>query len=283
MKSKFEFIDAEKANYAITKMCQWLGVSRSGFYDWRDRPDSATAERRATLTELVVALFNEFEQRYGYRKIRAELARRGVQVGEWLVRSIMAAEGLVCCHPRPWRSTTDPDGTAGPADLIDGDFTSAAPGDRFVGDITYIRTGSGWLYLATMIDLFNREIVGYDMATHMRAELVTNAIQMAINRGLVNPGAVFHSDRGSQYTSTDMHDFLTEHKMRGSMGRIGVCWDCDDGGSGFPLVVGASRWCRSARPDPCYERLCVLALTCRSGGPVPECLASRAGSDLIGA
>lgn len=225
MNEKFEFIDAEKDNFPVVRMCRWLGVSRSGFYHWRVRPTSATAQHRGEITELVKALFDEFDQRYGYRKIRAELARRGVEVGEWLVRSIMAAEGLVCCHPRPWRSTTDPDGSAGPGDVLDGDFTAECPGERFVGDITYIRTGSGWLYLATVIDLFNREVVGYAMASHMRTELVINAVRVAVDRGLVNPGAVFHSDRGSQYTSGDMADFLTRNSMRGPMGRVGVCWD----------------------------------------------------------
>lgn len=225
MSDKFEFIDAEKDNYAIVKMCEWLGVSRSGFYDWRDRPESATAQRRAEITELVVSVFTEFDQRYGYRKITAELGRRGVTVGAWLVRSIMAEQGLVCCHPRPWRLTTDPDGSDGPDDLLEGDFTSPAPGDRFVGDITYIRTGSGWLYLATVIDLFNREVVGYAMATHMRTELIVNAMGLAVDRGMVNPGAVFHSDRGSQYTSAEFAACLEGHKIRGSMGRVGVCWD----------------------------------------------------------
>jgi transposase InsO family protein len=178
-----------------------LGVARSGFYEWRERPLSATAERRAEITGLVCAVFDEFEERYGYRKIRVELARRGVFVSGWLVRSVMAEQGLECCHPRPWRTTTDPDGSAGPADLLGGDFTAERPGDRFVGDITYIRTGSGWWYLATVIDLYNREVVGYAMASHMRASLVTDAVDMAVSRGLVNPHAVFHSDRGSASSS----------------------------------------------------------------------------------
>ncbi len=225
MSSKYEFIDAEKADYSIVKMCEWLGVSRSGFYEWRDRPDSDTTERRVVITGLVRSLFDEFEGRYGYRKLCAELARRGERVSEWLVRSIMASEGLVSCHPRPWRATTTPDGSTGPEDLLEGEFTAPAPGERLVGDITYIRTGSGWLYLATVIDLFNREVVGYSIASHMRVSLVTRAVQMAVDRGLVNPGAVFHSDRGSQYTSAVMADFLTSYDMRASMGRVGVCWD----------------------------------------------------------
>ena len=223
MSSKYEFIDGEKANYKILQMCAWLEVSRSGFYEWRDRPDSATTERRAHLTTLVEGIHNEFDQRYGYRKIRIELGYRGVHVSDWLVRDIMNTEGLVCCHPRPWRATTDNDGSTGPADLIGGDFTATAPGLRFVGDITYIRTGAGWLYLATVIDLFNREVVGYAMANHMRTSLISTAINMAYNNGRVMPGAVFHSDRGSQYTSVEFASCLIRYRMRGSMGRTGVC------------------------------------------------------------
>lgn len=225
MSSKFEFIDSEKANYKIVKMCAWLEVSRSGFYEWRNRPASATAIRRAEISELVCAVFDEFEQRYGYRKIRVELSDRGVLASEWLVRQIMTENGLVCCHPRPWRATTDNDGSAGPADLLEGNFTSDAPGEAFVGDITYIHTGSGWLYLSTVIDLYNREVVGYALASHMRASLVTDAVDLAVKRGLINPNAIFHSDRGSQYTSGDMATCLAGHELRGSMGRTGVCWD----------------------------------------------------------
>ena len=225
MSSKYEFIDGEKANYKIVKMCAWLAVSRSGFYEWRDRPLSATAERRAYLTGRIVALHAEFEERYGYRKLRIEMGRRGEPVSEWLVRQIMADQGLVCCHPRPWRSTTDNDGSTGPADLLAGEFTAPAPGARFVGDITYIRTWTGWLYLATVIDLYNREVVGYSMASHLGTSLVTTAIDMANSRGLVDPGAVFHSDRGSQYTSREFARCLASYDMRGSMGRTGVCWD----------------------------------------------------------
>ena len=110
----------------------------------------------------------------------------------------MGEQGLITCHPRPWRHTTDNDGSCGPPDLLEGDFTTEAPGQRFVGDITYIRTRAGWVYLATVIDLFNREVVGYAMATHMRTSLPIEALKMGIGRGLVKGGAVFHSDRGSQ-------------------------------------------------------------------------------------
>lgn len=225
MSSSYELIETEKANYPIIGMCDWLGVSRSGFYQWRDRPPSATADRRAALTDQIVKVFDEFKQRYGYRKIRATLKRRGVQVSEWLVRSIMAAEGLVCCHPRPFRVTTDNDGSTGPVDLLQRDFTATGPGEVFVGDITYVPTWQGWVYLATMIDVFTREVVGYSTADHMRTPLITDAVAMAVRSGRVNNDAVFHSDRGSQYTSIEFAAFLARNNMRGSMGRTGVCWD----------------------------------------------------------
>jgi len=223
--SKYELIDAETATYSIVKMCVWLMVSRSGFYEWRDRPESATASRRAELTALVVGVFDEFEQRYGYRKIRFTLAQRGVEISEWLTRSIMTAEHLVCCHPRPFHTTTDNDGTNGPVDLLERDFTATGPGEVFVGDITYIPTWGGWLYLATTIDVFTREVVGHATASHMRTELIIDAVDMAIANGRMKPDAIFHSDRGSQYTSKEFADYLDDHDMRGSMGRTGVCWD----------------------------------------------------------
>jgi putative transposase len=222
--SAYEVIDRDE-RCPVVKKCVWLGVSRSGFYDWRDRPLSATTLRREAVTVLVTEVFEEFEQRYGYRKIAVEVARRGHRVSEQMVRDIMASEGLVCCHPRPWRATTDNDGSGTVVDRLGGDFTATAPGERFVGDITYVKTWGGWLYLATVIDLFNREVVGYSMASHMRTELICDAVDRAVANGRVRSGAVFHSDRGSQYTSHEFAAHLKANGMVGSMGRTGVCWD----------------------------------------------------------
>lgn len=226
MTDNYEFIDAEKDNYPIVKMCHWLGVSRSGFYAWRDRAPSATAQRRGELEGLVRDVFDEHDSRYGYRKIHYVLTQRGVIVSEWLVRDIMNTLGLVCCHPRPYKATTiaDNDALTLP-DLVGRDFVADRPGQQFVGDITYIRTWEGWLYLATMIDTHTREVVGYHMDSTMHTRLVTTAVDRAVAVGLVSPGAVFHSDRGSQYTSNEFHDCVTGHGMRRSVGRTGVCWD----------------------------------------------------------
>lgn len=223
MSSKYEFIDGEKANFPIMKMCSWMRVSKSGFYEWRDRPLSATAERRVELGELIKKIFDKSRQTYGYRRVHAELGHDGVQAGEELVRAIMADLGLEACQPRPWRTTTLSDGSAPPADQLERDFTAKAPGTRLVGDITYIRTWAGWLYLATVIDLCTKEVIGWSMASHMRAELPCDALAMAVRNGRVQRGAIFHSDRGSQYTSDTFTGHLAYYSMTGSMGRTGVC------------------------------------------------------------
>lgn len=225
MRSRYEFIDGMKAQYPIVKMCEWLAVSKSGFYEWRDRPLSATAERRADLGEKIKKIFKKSRETYGYRRVREQLAQDGVEAGEELVRQIMRDLGLEPCQPRPWRITTVADGSEPVADLIERDFSAPTPGERFVGDITYIRTWAGWLYLATVIDLCTKEVVGWSMADHMRASLPCDALCMAVRNGRVRKGAIFHSDRGSQYTSSDMAEHLEYFGLTGSMGRTGVCWD----------------------------------------------------------
>lgn len=226
MSSKYEFIEGEKANYPIVKMCRWANVSKSGFYDWRKAPASATAERREALAARIVRIFNDSDQAYGYRRVHEQLGRDGIEAGPELVRSIMRSEGLVACQPRPYKVTTLQDGRDdAPADLCTRDFTALEPGVKLVGDITYIRTWAGWVYLATVIDCYSRMVIGYSMADHMRASLVTDALDMARRNSPLAEGCIFHSDRGSQYTSGDLASYLAEHDMRGSMGRTGVCWD----------------------------------------------------------
>lgn len=225
MSSKYEFIDAEKANYPIIKMCRWADVSTSGFYEWRNRPASATAERRAALTVEIRRVFDESDETYGYRRVHEQLDREGIEAGPELVRQIMRDEGLVACQPKPYKVTTIADGEPGPADLCERDFTAAAPGVKLVGDITYIRTWQGWVYLATVIDCYSKMVVGWAMADHMRTSLVTDALDAARRNHRLAAKCIFHSDRGSQYTSTDFAAYLAKHDLRGSMGRTGVCWD----------------------------------------------------------
>jgi len=224
--SKYEFIDGEKANFPIVKMCQWSDVSKSGFYEWRDRPASATVERRAALAVRIGRVFADSDGAYGYRRVQRQLEHDGVEAGPELVRRIMADEGLVACQPRPFRVTTiADDAAAGPVDLCARDFTAEVPGAKLVGDITYVRTWAGWVYLATVIDCCTRMVVGYAMADHMRTSLVIDALAMARRNVDLVEGCIFHSDRGTQYTSTDFAVYLKDTGMRGSMGRRGQCWD----------------------------------------------------------
>jgi putative transposase len=231
---KYAFIAAEYACFQVdgsdaptlAQMLEWLDVSKSGFYEWRDRKPSATAIRREQLKEKIRELFTEFGGTYGYRRIHAELLRRGVQVGDELVRDLMRELDLVTVQPRPYRTTTvrgenEPD----VPDLVRRDFSADRPGTKLVGDITYISTWQGWLYLATAIDCFNKEVIGYALADHMRTELVSDALRMAARNYELEPGCIMHSDRGTQYTSAEYRACLDELELRHSLGRTGVCWD----------------------------------------------------------
>ncbi|WP_405566749.1 IS3 family transposase [Streptomyces sp. NBC_01167] len=223
---KYEFIDGEKENFPVTKMCLWFEVSRSGFYDWYSRPLSATGERRAELKVLIRHLFEESDETYGYRRVHAALTRSGVQVGPELVRALMRELGLVPCQPRPWRVTTLAGEHADQMpDLIRRDFTADAPGRKLVGDITYIHTWAGFLYLATVIDCHTKAVIGWSMADHMKATLISDAITMAADRAELTTDCIFHSDRGAQYTSREFRGRLDELGIRPSVGRTGVCWD----------------------------------------------------------
>src|SRR5690242_21329441 len=139
----------------------------------------------------------------------------------------MRDQGLVPCQPRPWRaSLTENDGTAGPIpDLVNRDFQADAPGEKMVGDITYIPTWEGWLYLATVIDCHTKMVVGYAMDDNYRTPLISRAIRDTADRFPVRPGAIFHSDRGSNYTSVEFAATLTELGLRQSLGRTGICYD----------------------------------------------------------
>lgn len=208
-------------------MCRWLAVSASGFYDWLCRPLLATAARRQVLAARIRHFFDEADGTYGYRRIHADLAAEGTQCSSELVRSIMRQEDLVPCQPRPFRVTTQADKDAATAvpDLVKRDFTADRPGVKFVGDITYIHTWQGFIYLATVIDCYSKKVVGWSAADHMRTELVADALRNAAATTHIEPDAIWHSDRGSVYTSTAFRALVTGLGMRSSMGRTGVCWD----------------------------------------------------------
>jgi putative transposase len=226
----YEFIDAQyatsRAAPAIACMCRWLGVSKSGFYEWRSRPESATAKRREQLRLLIRKSFNDSDGTYGHRRVWAQLARWGVQAGLELVRALMRELGLVACQPRPWRPATTQQGHAGPIpDLVNRDFSAGAPGAKMAGDITYIPAWEGWLFLATVIDCATRKVVGWAMDDNYQTPLITEAIEMAARNLELPPDAIFHSGRGSNYTSGDFAAALTRLGIRQSVGRTGICYD----------------------------------------------------------
>lgn len=219
-------IEAEKANFKISWMCQQLGVARSSFYAWRTRTESPTAARRRELAVEVRRVFDQSRQTSGCRRVAAQLNRDGHEASVGLVADLMRELGLRAVQPRAYKRTTVAgEHPVGSPDLIGRDFTAPAPGQRLVGDITYLRTGQGWLYLATVIDLATRMVVGWQLAPHMRTSLVVDALQMAIDAGHVEHQAIFHSDKGCQYTSAAFAAFCTDHHVRTSVGRTGVCWD----------------------------------------------------------
>jgi len=233
---KYEFIDAEYAVYqdfprgrfpSIVKMCKWLEVSRSGFYEWRSAPESATAKRRAELALIIEKSFRDSNETYGYRRVHADLAARGVPCGPELVRSVMRELGLEPCQPKPWRfSLTEGDGLEHDVpDLVNRDFTAEKPGEKMVGDITYISTWQGWAYLATVTGCCTKEVVGWAIDDHYKTPLIERAIEMAARNHQLAPNAIFHTDRGSNYMSRDFAMTLKRLNIRHSVGRTGVCYD----------------------------------------------------------
>src|SRR3984957_2251541 len=234
VRDKYEFIDAEYAAAAadtattaptVSQMCEWLGVSKSGFYEWRGNPGSATSRRREELKLLITKACDDADGTYGYRRVHAQLRRWDVECGDELVRALMRELGLVPCQVRRRRSLTI-QAAAGPIpDLVGRDFSAEASGEKMVGDITYIFTWEGWLYLATVIDCATRKVVGWAMDDNYKTPLMTTAITMAARHIILPDEAVFHSDRGSNYTSAEFAGVLQKLGIRQSVGRTGICYD----------------------------------------------------------
>jgi len=229
---KYEFIETmlisfQKYVYPVTLMCRWLSISRSGFYDWRSRPASAAATRREDLKVLITHVFDGSDQTYGYRRVHAHLRRAGVDVGPELVRHLMRDLDLVPCQPRPFRLSLTSQDLNQPAiaDLVRRDFTASVPGTKMIGDITYVPTWEGWVYLATVIDCYSKKVIAYAMDDNYKTPLITTAIRRAARNEQLVPGAIFHTDRGSNYTSFEFGTVLQELDLRRSMGRTGICYD----------------------------------------------------------
>jgi transposase InsO family protein len=215
-----------RQQFRIAFMCRMLEVSRQGFYQWRDRGPSTHASTDAALIERITAIHTQHHGRVGVRRVHDELRRAGVACAHKRVHRLMRAAGLRSVHPRPYKRTTlsnrfDP---ALP-DLVGRDFSPPAPDQVWVGDITYIKTWQGWAFLATVIDCYSRRVVGWAIGTTMHTSLIMDALNMALTHRNPPPGVIFHSDRGSQYTSGEFRSFCRDNNVRPSVGRRGVCYD----------------------------------------------------------
>ena len=198
--SRLRFIEAEKAERRnVAKACELLEVSRSAFYDWHAHRPSARQFADDAIAERIQAIYDDSRGTYGWPRVHAALRRKGVHVSRKRVARIMRQKGLVGRCRRRWTKTTFSDPDTHPVDLLKRAFgPETVEVDRvYVSDITYIRTWEGWLYLATVIDLASRRVVGWSMADHMRTELVVDALEMAIAARRPAPGLIFHSDRGT--------------------------------------------------------------------------------------
>ncbi|MFG2639324.1 IS3 family transposase [Streptomyces sp. NPDC048362] len=218
-------LDTTEYVYPVEFMCERLDVSRSGYYEWRCRPDSATARRREELKLLIKKAFDMSDSTYGYRRVHAQLARWGHAAGPELIRLLMRELGLMPCQPKPKPVSLTRAAAGDVPDLVGRNFTADAPGEKLVGDITYVKTGEGWLYLATVIDCCTKEVIGYAMGDHYQTPLISGAIQNAARNRKLAGSAIFHSDRGSNYMSAEFAATLKKFGLRRSSGRTGVCWD----------------------------------------------------------
>jgi putative transposase len=223
----FRLIDQEKAHHAVSLLCRVLGVSRAGYYAWTRRPPSARVTSNQVLLEQIRQVHQRSRGTYGAPRIHAELRLdHGVQVGRKRVARLMRSAGLVGCHRRRGRGLTRRDPQAAPApDLVERAFAADRPDRLWTADITYVPTGTGWLYLAVVLDVFSRRVVGWAMADHLRTELVLDALDMAIWNRRPPPGLVHHSDQGCQYTSLAFGRRLRDSGIVASMGSVGDCFD----------------------------------------------------------
>ena len=229
--SRYECVaDQKAAGFPVIKACEVVEVSTSGFYDWCTRKSAEPTERETAEADLVALMrevFDAADGNYGVPRMHRELRDGGVVVNVKRVRRLMRLHAMAgrCIRRRVRTTIPGADGYTIP-DLVGRAFTPGAPDVAWCQDITYIATGEGWLYLASVLDLGSRRLLGYSMADHMRTELVLDALTMAIAaRDGVVAGVIAHADRGSQYTSNDYLDFCQAHQLHPSVGRVATCFD----------------------------------------------------------
>lgn len=220
-------MEREKANHPVRRLCRVLGVAPSGYWAWRQRGHSARAQADAQLTKQIRTIHQNSRQTYGAPRIHATLAATGLRCGRKRVARLMRAAGLVGCHRRrPFHTTQrDPQAAVAP-DLVQRQFVATAPNQLWIADITYVPTRSeDFLYLAVVLDVFSRRVVGWAMAAHLRAELVVGALEMAVCNRQPGEGVIHHSDHGCQYTSLLFGERCQAVGIRCSRGSVGDCYD----------------------------------------------------------
>jgi putative transposase len=226
---RFAFVLDHATEFHVTIMCRVLRVSKAGYYAWVHRPPSAHATADAQLAKDIRVLHTKRQGRYGSPRLHQDLQAEGQPYSENRVARIMREEGLRGKTARRFRATTDSNHAHPIApNLLQRQFAVAkieAPNRVWVGDITYLWTTAGWLYLAVVLDLFSRRVVGWAMRHTLEGALTLEALQMAIRSRKPKPGLLYHSDRGSQYAASDYRAVLTTHEMLCSMSRVGDCWD----------------------------------------------------------
>jgi len=224
--SRYRFIRAEKAAYPVVLLCRVLGVARSGYYAWARREVSARAAADQTLTARIARIHEESRRTYGAPRVHAALRASGVRCGSRRVARLMRAAGLVGRRRRRRARTTvaDPARSAAP-NLVARDFAAPAIDRLWIGDITYVPTWEGWLYVAVLLDACSRRVVGWAMADHLGTELAADALMMALRARRPPAGLVRHTDRGCQYTAHDYQALLTRRGVVASMSRSGDCYD----------------------------------------------------------
>lgn len=223
---KYAFIADHRQEFPVVVMCQALDVSSSGYYAWRRRPKSQRQQANEGLVEKIKTIHQESRQIYGSPRITEALQAQGYTCGHNRVARLMQVQGIRAKMGKVFKRTTKPDPSAwGAPNLLAQDFHAGGPNQTWMSDITYIRTGEGWLYLCIILDLFSRQILGWAMESYLTKALVQQAFEMACDRAQPDPGVIFHSDRGSQYTS---QVFRTQLKKKGfiqSMSSTGNCYD----------------------------------------------------------
>lgn len=223
---RFTAIEAEKADFPIAMMCRVLEVSRAGFYAWRGRPESKRAAANRSLLGKIASSFESSRRSYGSPRVCADLRAAGIHVGRHRVARLMRGAGIVARKRKRFVATTQSNHSYAVAkNVLDRQFDVKEPDRVWAADITYLATAEGWLYLAVVIDLCTRAIVGWAMSVHLDASLACAALRMALERRRPAPGLLHHSDQGIQYASDDYQATLVMNGIIQSMSRRGNCWD----------------------------------------------------------